>query len=323
MPSNPDQQAFNVALTKLFEAEQISIPLLFRLSDMAPHETTEFAGRWPDASDERRAAIAQHLADISEENFEVDFSAALAVCLDDRLAAVRRAALDGLWDTSNVSLIQPILRLTVEDADLDVRVAAARTLAHFVLMGAWGQIARPVSERLVQTLGEHYRNPALASPVRQAILEALGPSDHPHVSAWIEEAYASGDEDWQLSALYAMGSSADPRWLEIILADMEHPYAEFRAIAARSAGEIGQAEAIDPLLKLVYDQDGEVQAAAVRALGQIGGDRVSRILTRLGEDEDLENLYDVIDETLEEMDWSGGHFNLLDFEFDDDYPDRD
>ncbi len=322
MQPNPNQ-AFSAVLHKLFDAEQIAIPLLFRLSDMAPTELSEFTERWPAASDERRAAIAQHLADISEENFEVDFSAALAVCLGDRLPGVRRAALDGLWDTSNVSLIQPILRLTREDADMEVRIAAARTLAHFVLMGAWGQIARPVSERLVRTLGEYYRDPALARPVRQAILEALAPSDHPYVPDWIKEAYASADEDWQLSALYAMGSSADPCWLAVILEEMEHPYAEFRAIAARAAGEIGQSDAIEPLLKLVYDQDGEVQAAAVKALGQIGGERISRILTNLSQDEDLENLYDVIDETLEEMEGAGGYFDLLDLDFDDDDPDSD
>ena len=42
--------------------------------------------------------------------------------------------------------------------------------------------------------------------------------------------------------------------------------------------------------------------AAVYALGQIGGDRATELLARLAEDPNYEELYDAIDEALEEMD---------------------
>ena len=64
-------------------------------------------------------------------------------------------------------------------------------------------------------------------------------------------------------------------------------------------------------LGLLTDQDLEVAIAAVYALGQIGGDRAVELLTRLSENPDYEELYDAIDEALEEADLLEGGFDLL------------
>jgi HEAT repeat protein len=92
---------------------------------------------------------------------------------------------------------------------------------------------------------------------------------------------------------------------------MQSPSADFRAEAARAAGGLGSADSVDALEGLLTDEDPGVAMAAVYALGQIGGDRATELLTRLSEDPDYEELYDAIDEALEEMEWLEGDFDLL------------
>lgn len=314
MKKGKPQLSFTQVLDGLFQGDQIDIPLVYRLSDILPAELEQFSRRWPGIADDRRRELVQHMADISEENYEVDFSQVLGVCLEDKLPAVRKIALDGLWDTTRVGLVTPIIACMREDPEVGVQAAAARTLAHFILLSAWGQIARPVADRVVAALLSVYHNVSRAPAVRQAALEALGASDHPDVPDLIATAYETNQVEWQMSALYAMGNSADVRWLETVLGELESPDAETRAIAARAAGEIGRSEAIDPLLDLVYDEDADVQTAAIKALGQIGDEHALKILNRLAEDENLEPFYDLIDETLEEMDWRQGPLDLLNFD---------
>lgn len=317
MKKSEPKLSFDQTLTRLFESEPLSIAWLFRLSDLMPTELEKFAEHWPHVADDRRRVLVQHMVDISEENFEVDFSPILAICLHDPSSQVRRLALDGLWDTTNVALVTPIISLMNDDADSRVQASAARSLAHYVLLGAWGQIARPVVDRIVAALLAIYHNPQRPAGLRQAALESLGAADHPDVPDLIAAAYADRDVAWQLSALFAMGSSADARWLDTILEEMGSPYAETRAIAARAAGEIGRADALSPLFELAYDEDADVQIAAIKALGQIGGERAEKLLGRLAEDEGFEALYDIIDETLEEMDWEQGEFDLFDVDLDE------
>lgn len=315
-------EPLTAVLTALFESEAVSIPALFRLSDMTPEELSEFDARWPSVNAERRTEIAQHMADISEENFEVDFSPAFAVMLRDGLAAVRRSALDGLWDTTNLNLVRPIMRLTTDDPDIDVRATAARTLAHFVLMGEWGQIPKPVKQRVVDWLVPLYQDRATPAAVRRAALEALGPADHELVPGFIRAAYESRDMLMQASALFAMGSSADPAWLTIVLDEMRSPFAELRLEAAKAAGEIGRSTALDRLRdRLLNDDDYEVRCAAVVAIGKIGGDAARRVLSDSLDDDELFELHDLIEEALEEMDWSSQTIDSFDLDWDDDEDD--
>ena len=126
-----------------------------------------------------------------------------------------------------------------------------------------------------------------------------------------------GPNDLQLSALFAMGLTADQRWLPILDDEMQSPSADFRAEAARAAGGLGSTDSVDALEGLLTDEDPSVTMAAIYALGQIGGDRATELLTRLSQDPDYEELYDAIDEALEEMDLLEGGFDLLALDEDD------
>ena len=308
-----DQQPFSEVLNELFNQEQVPVHQVFRLSDMLPEEQERFLAAWPAVEDERRREIMGHLVDLAEENFSVDFLPVFKLGLTDTHAAVRILALDGIWDATDVRLIAPVLQMMQTDADLDVRAAAARALAHFVLLAEWGQIpSRPV-EPVVAALLAAYEDAETAVPIKRVALEALGAASHPRVHALIEEAYENDDPGMQLSAIFAMGNTADPRWLPTILAELDNHSPDVRAEAAQAAGAMGSSDAIPPLAELVYDEEEDVRAAAIIGLGQIGGDQAQALLSELLEDDEFEEMHELIQEALESLLLLGGELDLMDY----------
>jgi HEAT repeat protein len=303
------EMPFPAVLSALFGGDEVPVHLVFRLSDMPADDFALFQREWSEVSEDRRAALVRHMADIAEENYLVDFTPVFAYLFDDNYASVRQAALDGVWDSTDTHLVPPIIAMLQGDANVGVRAAAARALAHYVLLAEWGQIRAGAASPIVDALLAEYDRPTAPPEVKRAALEAVASSDHPRVPDLILNAYDDGSNDLQLSALFAMGLTADQRWLPILDDEMQSPSADFRAEAARAAGSLGSADSIDALEGLLSDADIEVAMAAVYALGQIGGDRATELLARLAEDPNYEELYDAIDEALEEMD--GLEFDLL------------
>lgn len=308
---------FGEVLDALLGDDELPIALLFRLSDMTPQEMAAFQARWDDTPEERRRVLVRHMADLTEENYEVEFSPVFAFCLSDRSPAVRIAALDGLWDSTQVGVVRPIIDIMQRDVSLEVRRAATAALAHFVMLGVWGQIPAMTKDRVVAALLAQYHDTAVEQSLRRAALEALGAADHPQVATLIDVAYQTGDLEDRLSAVFAMGNSADPQWWPIVRAEMANAASEMRANAARAAGELAGNEAIKPLRDLAYDRSQDVREAAVEALGKIGGPAAKRALNDLLADQDLIELHDLIEEALEEMDWELNRLDLLDFAGDD------
>lgn len=311
------EEPFASVLEALFSGDPVPIYLLYRLSDMTAEEMAEFNRHWPDVPAERRRVIVRHLADISEDNFVVDFTPVFAHCFADPAPPVRAAALDGLWDSTNVSLVRLIIEMMQHDDSVEVRAAAAAALAHYVLMAQWGELPATISPPIVKALLAEYEKAETAAPIKRAALEALGAANHPRVGALIEEAYESDDFDMQLSAVFAMGSSANSRWLPTVLDEMGNPSPAMRVEAARAAGAIGDSDAVEELANLTVDEDLDVRLTAVTALGQIGGDVAHRVLLDLADDPESEDLHDAVDEALEELPWMGGELSLMSWDDDD------
>ncbi len=315
-----ENKSFSEVLETLGSDEKPSIPLLYRLTDLTPEELDSFCGAWVQMDDDKRKIIVRHLADISEENFEVDFSDVFAFCLSDNSSAVRVASLDGLWDSDRTALLDPIVELMLNDSDDQVRTLAAATLGHYVLMSEWQQIPGNEVKRVISALLDVLNDPMTEKSVRRAALESIGAAAHPKVSQHIEEAYDSGDLKLQLSAMFAMGRSADSRWLDIVIDEMSSPITDMRIEAARAAGMIGNTEAISELSNLALDEDFEVRQAAIAALGEVGGPGASGILEELVDDPDMADLNKAILEALDELQWLGGgpEIGPIDFQPDQD-----
>lgn len=314
MMLDPDQQLpFDTVLDELFTNPVVPLPLLYRLTDLPEEDFASFKERWNSVDEDRRRVLVRHMVDISEENYLVDYAPVFAFCLADGSPAVRVAALDGLWDTSNIKLVSPIITLLQEDAATEVRVTAAQTLAHYILLAEWGQIPATMTPRIIAALLDEYDNPQTAVSIKRAALEALGAANHPRVPTLIRQAYDSRQHDMQLSAVFAMGSSADERWLPQIMEAMESDSDEIRIEAARAAGSIGSEELLPQLAHLAVDKNLEVALAVVEALGQIGGDTAHRMLVQMSTDQHFARLREAVEEALEEADWLGGSLDMMHF----------
>lgn len=311
-------------LAEVFKADPLPIANLYRLSDMDAQEAEAFWGGWTAVSPERRRAIVRHLADIVEDNFLVDFAPIFIHSLQDSVPEIRVAALDGLWDSMDLKLIPVIITMMQQDPDVAVKTAAAGSLGHYVLLAQWGQLPERILPNLVDKMLAAYDDSETAEPVRRVLLEGLGAADHPRLNELIAQAYENRDLAMQISAIFAMGNSADRRWSATVLAEMESPYEEMRAEAARAAGAIGNSDFVPRLAELAYDEDLAVKTAAITALGQISGDEAQRILGEMMEDPEIEEddeLLEIVEAAMEEAAMMAGDFEFGDFRLGEDEED--
>lgn len=315
---NQKETPFASVLEALFHAEDLPVHLVYRLSDLSSLDFERFKVAWKRAAEDRRVALVGHMADIAEENYLIDFTPIFVHLFEDNSSAVRIAALDGVWDSEDKALVSPILQLLRSDENTGVRAAAARALAHYILLAEWGQIDDSHTAMIVDGLLAEYDNPRAASEVKRAALEAVSPAAHPRIPDLIHDAYEEGDNDMQLSAIFAMGVTADDRWLPILEEELTSPSPDFRAEAARACGIIGNQDSLDALEPLVDDSELEVGIAAIMAIGQIGGERAFGLLSRLAENPDYEDYYDAIEDALDEMEWMDSGLDMLAFADDDD-----
>lgn len=317
-----DDLDFAEVLEQVFGAEEVPIYLLYRLSDLSPAENSVFLERWVAEDEQRRSVIARHMADITEENFVVDFAPLFSQMLGDPISEVRLAALDGLWDCSSEALVPPIISLMQNDKDARVQALAAATLGHVVLMSEWGQMDAGAGELVVEALLAVNANPITPDNVRRATVESLGGSSDARVPAVIQAAYFGGSEEMQLGAVFAMGRSADARWLPIILDEMYSSLYEMRVEAARAAGGVGDSDSVEQLIELTQDEELEVRLAALAALGQIGSDRAVEVLFRTAEDPfATDEEREAAESSLEEATWLSGEMDFTMMSWDEDADD--
>ena len=311
---------FSALLDAIFQDEEVSVPLLYRLSDASPEDMERFWQRWPSVASERRRVIARHMADVAEEDFVVDFAPYFKRFLQDEAAPVKVAALDGVWDATDTTLIAPIIQLMQGDENVEVRTAAAAALAHYVLLSEWGELPSHISPSIVSALLAVYEAEDTAVSVKRATLEAMSPANHTRISQLIEDAYQSRLPEMRLSAVFAMGNNADTRWLPTILQELASPETEMRAEAARAAGLIGSSDSVEQLTALAQEDETDVALVAVTSLGQIGSEEAREILTALLDDEEYQELHEAIEEALEELTWMSHEMSLfrVDDETDDD-----
>jgi len=134
--------------------------------------------------------------------------------------------------------------------------------------------------------------------VRRRALEAVAYSGRPEVAALIHEAYGSSEEKLRVSAVFAMGRSADEQWAPRVMAELESVVPEIRFEAARAAGELELEDAVPALTQMADDSDRQVREAAIWSLSQVGGQDARKALKRLlrkAEPDEREFVLDALD----------------------------
>ncbi|MGD2178239.1 MAG: HEAT repeat domain-containing protein [Anaerolineae bacterium] len=252
--------------------------LLCYLSSLSAEQAERVGQVWPDLPTDLRLELTSRLVRMAEADFTLSFGAIFRIGMEDDNAEVRKLAIEGLWEDEDVRLVPLLAQCLGEDESVSVRAAAAQSLGRFILLGELGKI-RPKPRRMAyRALLQSLQAGDEHTEVRRRALESLAYVCNETVVASIREAYGSSSEKFRISAVFAMGRSADTRWDEEVQQQLFSTNPEMRYEAARACGELQLSEAVDMLEELTGDADAEVQQGAIWALGQVGGERAREIL---------------------------------------------
>jgi hypothetical protein len=293
---------------------------LHQFSDIQKDELEELSKIWLSITPERRSNLLGDLEELAEADTIVCFDDVAHLALGDPEAQVRMRAINMLWEAEDRLLVPIFLKMLEGDPGTEVRAAAASALGKFVYLGETEEVPGEIQQNiedallLVSTSNE----PTL---VRRHALEALGFSHREDVASLIEQAYKTGEREWLISALYAMGRSVDPKWEKQILPMLSHDDDEIRFEAVRAAGELELKSARQSILDGLEEgiEDYDLRMASIWSLSQIGGEgvreRIEDLLENCPEGEECEYLEEALDNLSFTEDFS--LTNILDLDVDD------
>ena len=314
---------FAGVLAELGDASRpVPVSTLYRLSRLDADDLAALEAAWPGLDPERRLNLVERLNEIEEANFEAAFEPIFRLALDDAAGPVRAAAIRAMWESEDSRLVPQLLHFLRQDPAPEVRAAAASSLGGFVYLGEMEELPAVAAKRIVDALlaviggGDEV-------DVRRRALEAVGYSGRPEVAPLIAAAYDSGEPRLRVSAVFAMGRTADARWAPQVRAELRSDQAEMRFEAARAAGEMELPEAARDLARLAKDEDEQVQEAAVWSLSQIGGDLARATLERLAAEAEATDGEDYLAEALDNLAFNEEVRSFALFEFGQDEDERD
>ncbi len=274
-------------------------PLLSsRLSDLSNlnSEELEFLKQaWATIEPKQRRQIMYRLVELAEGNFELNFDSIFTGCLKDQDAEVRSKAIEGLWESEDASLINPLINLLEQDSSEKVQAVAATALGKFAMLAELKKLRSCYISKICQALLIVISDKSKPMEVRRRALEAAASLSLPQVKKAIKAAYHSDNAKFRASAIYAMGKNCHPSWLPMLIKELSSANAEIRYEATGACGELGEKEAVPYLTKLINDPDVDTQLAAVQALGKIGGSEAKECLERC-----LDNTSEVIQQAAEQ-----------------------
>jgi HEAT repeat protein len=253
---------------------------LIELSNITRADLATFRQVWTTIPFARRRDIVTRLVEMAEDNAELTFNHIFRVLLRDGDSEVRETAIESLWEDDSTSLITIFIKMMAQDASEDVQAAAAAALGKFALFAECGKLRDVYSENISQALLTVVNNKAKPIEVRRRALESVSAFSLPAVTEAIKTAYVSGNHEYKMSALFAMGRHSDRAVLPILTAELSSNDAETRYEAVSALGEMGEERAVSHLIELLDDKDSDVQTAVIRSLGEIGGLQAKKVLEK-------------------------------------------
>ncbi|MHB1134832.1 MAG: HEAT repeat domain-containing protein [Chloroflexota bacterium] len=281
-----EKYSFNDALRALQAAERPKRIVLQGLHDLGETEARQLLHAWPQLSVERRRWLVETLGDLAEDNIEFDFARVYRVALSDPDEQVREMAVDSLWENEDEGVCEQLVGLLRDDPAPAVRAAAASALGQYTFLAEMEELDDDLAASVRQALLSAFYG-AQPLDVRRRAVEALGYwGSSGEVQQIIAGAYGDPEPSMRISALFAMGRSADSRWLGTLLKELQNEDAELRFEATRALGEIEDEAAVPGLARAAQDEDGEVRLGAIEALGHIGGPQATEVLRELSRGQD-------------------------------------
>ncbi len=244
---------------------------LIELSNLNSEELEFLERAWAVIEPKRRQQIINRLFELAEDNFELNFDSIFTTCLKDQDAEVRSKAIEGLGESEEASLINPLVNLLERDSSEKVQAVAATALGKFAMLAELKKLRSCHTSKVCQALLAVIDDGNKPIEVRRRALEAAAPLSLLRVRKAIMEAYQSHNSKLRASAIYAMGRNCDRSWLPMLLNELGSADPEMRYEVAAACGELGEEEAAPYLIALINDPDVDVQVAAIQALVKIGG----------------------------------------------------
>ncbi|MDH5507086.1 MAG: HEAT repeat domain-containing protein [Anaerolineae bacterium] len=314
MTPNPETSFDELFETLLNEEEELARHVLVRLSGLSPEELITFEARWGEISAPRRQRVLQDLAELAETKAVIMPDDIFMISLEDEDATARSLAIGGLWENENNALIPIFLKILEEDESAHVRAKAAGALGYFVYLGELNKIPQDKVSAVLKTLHSILGNDE-PDIVKQMALSSLGYAGGAEINGFIENAYNRNEDDWVITALKAMGNTADKRWESLVIERLDDPDALILEEAARTAGKLELEEAVPALLFLLGGEDREIRMAAAWSLSEIGGESAQTGLENALEDCEDEDEILFIENALENLDFNQDliEFDLFNF----------
>lgn len=316
---NKQKASFQTVLDSLLDAgKDFPRRYLQYFSDIEPLELKTLLDVWPRVKLSRKLSLLKALESTADSDTLVNYDDFARAILYDPDASVRVHALRLLNECEDLKLIPAYLKLLKSDPDAAVRAQAATALGLFVDLGELEEIEEKAYGEIQAALLESAQG-ADEAKVRRQALESLGYSSNPAVVELIESAF-DGGVDWKVSALTAMGRSADDRWEDRILRSLLDENVLIRKAAVQSAGLLALKSARLPLLRMLEsEEDAEVMTAAIWSLSQIGGEDVQVYLETLLDQTEDEDLIEFLEDALDNLAFTEDldRFDLMSFNPDD------
>ncbi len=269
------------------------------LSNLNSEESRFLEQVWAAIEPKRRRQIVHRLVELAEDNFELNFDSIFKNCLKDQDVEVRSKAIEGLWESEETSLINPLINLLEQDRSEKVQAAATTELGKFAVPAEHKKLRSSHTSKVCQALLTVIGDKSKPIEIRRRALEAAAPLSLPQVKEVIMEAYQSRNSKLRISSIYAMGKNYDHSWLPILLKELANADAEIRYEAVGACSELGE-EAVPYLIELINDPDADVQMAAIQALDKIGGSEAKKCLEQC-RDNSSEVVQQAAEQALDEL----------------------
>lgn len=289
-------------------------------SDLDSKSLRLFLDAWPSVKPNRKLLLLEELLSYLNSEVLVSYEEIGRMLMNDADGEVRARAIGLLAESNDPELVDVLIEIFLNDADLAPRIESANLLGEFVLLGELEELEEELQRKIEDTLISVIRsedNPSL----RKHTLESLGYSSRDEMVNILESAFQRADPTWIASALRAMGRSHDNRWDDDVVSKLLDEDPRIRFAAAEAAGELSIEAAGPIMLQMLEDEeeDDDVISAAIWSLSQIGGDDARIYLVSMIEQTEDEDLVAFLEDALENLDFNEelDKFDLLSLDEDD------
>ena len=256
------------------------------LSDLSAEDIGHLSAGWAAVPDARKLELLGILADLAEDNVDLNFTDVFRMCIGDTDAAVRESAVRGLWESEDRTLIRPLARLLSRDPSPEVRAAGAMALRRFAEKAQEGKLIDRDEQRIRRALMNAIARHGEQTQVIRRSIEAASYFEGGDVDEVIEVAVGDDNPLMRQSAIFAMGNSVHLEWLPRLIDALGADEPAIRYEAAGAVGRLGGSSSVPHLVPLLRDEDTLVQQAAATALGHLGGQVARQELVRCLETDD-------------------------------------